>query len=111
MEQNMKIDELINVIKNLTNVIEQQQLNKQKPEAIEHDFTYLIKRYIQEFIEAVIGLFIVTLILRKQFSTFDFIRIASIIAVATLIMEEYNTEYADNMKQGICFTIGANAFS
>lgn len=107
------LQELINSIKNLTiqieknNKITYKKDDKQKA----HDFYYYIKRYIQEIIEASIGLIVVIFLLKKKFTLFDFSKIVFIIGFITLILEEYNVEYLNNFKQGIHFTLGSLAFN
>lgn len=72
-----------------------------------HDLNYYIKRYIQEIGEALVGLFVVILITKNKFALKEIIRISMILGFVTLILEEYNIEYANNVKQGIYFTMGA----
>lgn len=74
---------------------------------VKHDLKYFVKRYIQEFFEAITGLFVVILLLKQKFTIYEIIRISAIIGLVTLILEEYNLEYANNVKQGLYFTIGA----
>lgn len=107
--------ELIDAIKELTKEVEKN--NKLKVErddnytSDKHDIKYFIKRYIQEVIEASLGLFAVMLITKREFKAEEYIKIASIIGLITLILEEYNVDYSNNFKQGIHFTMGAVAFS
>lgn len=106
--------ELIEVIKKLTIEVEKNNKcladNNIKKDDNEHNIKYFIKRYIQEVIEAALGLTAVMLITKKSFETKDFIKIVCIIGFITLILEEYNMEYSSNFKQGIHFTMGAVAF-
>jgi hypothetical protein len=75
-----------------------------------HDLKYFFRRYIQEIFEASIGLFIVMLITKRDFTLKEAVRIALILGFVTLLLEEYNMEYADNVKQGMYFTMGAITF-
>ena len=104
--------ELINTIKNLT--VEVQHNNKllsKDTQLIEHNMFYYIKRYIQEFIEACIGLLFVMFIMKKSFTLSDLSKIASIVGVVTLILEEYNLDSASHFKQGIYSTLGSVTFN
>lgn len=70
---------------------------------------YYLKRYLQELLEACIGLFVIGLVSQKPFDFKMFARNASILAFATLILEEYNPNFAGNVRQGLAFTVGASA--
>jgi hypothetical protein len=76
-----------------------------------HNIWYFMRRYIQEVLEASAGLFVVKIILKKEFSLEDFLRIALVVGLITLIIEEYNKNYATELKGGIYFTLGSIAFS
>lgn len=107
--------ELINSIRELTKEVEKNnrlKLEENNKSYIneKHDIKYFIKRYIQEVIEASLGLFAVMIITKREFKPEDYIKIASIIGLITLVLEEYNAEYSNNFKQGIHFTMGAVAF-
>ena len=82
--------------------------DKQHP--IEHNLTYYIKRYIQEIIEASFGLLVVMFIMKKSFNWSDLLKIAGIVGIITLILEEYNIDAANNFKQGIYTTLGSIPF-
>ena len=104
--------ELINTIKNLT--VEVQHNNKllsKDTQLVKNDIFYYIKRYIQEFIEACIGLLFVTFIMKKSFILSDLIKIASIVGIVTLILEEYNLALASQFKQGIYSALGSVTFN
>jgi hypothetical protein len=102
--------ELIEAVNKLTIEMEKTTKNLIKDTTpVNHDIVYFIKRYIQEVMEAAFGLFAVSLITKKEFVLYDFIKIVLIIGFVTLILEEYNLTAADNFKQGIHFTIGAVA--
>lgn len=105
--------EFINEIKNLTYEFKKHNelLHKNKKPNINKNFIYYIKRYIEEFFEASIGLLIAITILKKSFEFDEFLRIVSLIALITLILEEYNSEYLQNFRQGIHFTLGSMAFN
>lgn len=107
----MEQERLLNAIERLSENIEKMNVNTGKKKEHEYSIKYYFFRYIQEIFEASIGLIVVVLLTKKQFSIQDFIRIVCIIGGVTLILEEYNLEYSDNIRQGIYFTIGAVAFS
>lgn len=110
--KNDKQNELIDVIKKLTKEIEKNNSCLSKDKKIEkHDVLYYIKRYIQEVLEASLGLLAVMYITKREFVLNDFLKIVSIIGLMTLILEEYNISAAQNFKQGIHFTMGASAFN
>lgn len=72
---------------------------------------YIIKRYIQEFFEALIGIIVVILITKHKIPFSEVFRISFILGLVTLVLEEYNSEYSNVVKQGIFFTLGAAAFN
>jgi hypothetical protein len=109
----MDQSELINAIKKLTAEIEKNNnslIVTHETVFKKRDFLYFVKRYIQEILEAMMGLIAVMLILKREFVMYEFLKIAMIIGSVTLILEEYNVAAADTFKQGIYFTIGAVAF-
>jgi hypothetical protein len=106
--------ELLDSIKKLTNEIQinNSLLTKNKDtQLIEHDMTYYIKRFIQEIMEASIGLLFVMITLNKSFSGLEFFKITGTIGFITLILEEYNTSSSNNFKQGIFSNIGSGFFN
>jgi hypothetical protein len=111
----MDQSELIDAIKKLTKEIEKNNSSiiSTHEETVfkKRDFLYFLKRYIQEILEAMMGLLAVMLILKREFVFYEFLKVAMIIGSVTLILEEYNMAAADTFKQGIYFTIGAVAFS
>lgn len=72
------------------------------------NIAYFARRYVQEFFEACIGLYIISIVSKNKLDHAHFIRNAAILACATLALEEYNPSYADSVKQGLAFTIGAS---
>lgn len=104
-------NELIDSIKKLT--FELQTSNKllinDKP-VIENDTMYYVTRYIQEFLEASVGLIVVMIIMKKSFTCIEFVKIAGIVGLMTLILEEYNKHIAGNFKQGVYSAIGSMTY-
>ena len=72
---------------------------------------YYVTRYIQEVIEASIGLILVIFIMKKSFTYIEFIKIACIVALVTLALEEYNIHAAGNFKQGIYSALGSMTYN
>lgn len=69
--------------------------------------TYIIKRYIQEFIEAFIAYTIYEIISSKKFVLCKTIQMSFIIGFITFILEEYNASYKNSLKNGIVITLGS----
>jgi hypothetical protein len=104
--------ELLDSIKKLTNEIQiNNSLLTKDTQLIEHNMTYYIKRFIQEIIEASIGLLFVIITLKKSFSGLEFFKITGTIGFITLILEEYNVSSSNNFKQGIYSNIGSGFFN
>lgn len=69
---------------------------------------YFLYRYIQEFLEAFIGLIIVYLFTQKQINWIILFKTSGLLGFITLILEEYNPNFNSNVKQGMSFTVGAS---
>jgi hypothetical protein len=111
MDKNVQ-NELIDEIKKLKDEIKRQNDENIKVNIIPNkNLRYYIKRYIQEVFEAIVSVLVFIFVLKKQFTLAEFTRIVSLIAFVTLILEEYNHDFFQNFKQGIHFTLGANAFT
>ena len=68
---------------------------------------YFILRYIQEILEAFIAHSLFRLISDKPFMFEKTFKMSLIIGVITLILEEYNSNYKNNIKSGIMINIGS----
>ncbi len=70
---------------------------------------YLIKRFINEFLEAFIIIILYKLITKDDFYTniFDVIKKSLIIAPITLFLEEYDREYKKAVKTGMLTIAGS----
>ena len=69
---------------------------------------YFIYRYIQEFLEAFIGLIIIYLFTQKEINYKSLMKTSLILGSITLVLEEYNPNFNSNIKQGMSFTVGAS---
>lgn len=107
---NTDINKLIDSVNNLVSELKKKEKQEIVPK-VEHNMRYYVKRYIQEILEASLALLMVMFILKKPFLTFDFFKIVLVIALVTLILEEYNVEYLNTFKQGTLFTLGSLAFN
>jgi len=72
----------------------------------------LSKKYVQlyviEIIEAFIAVFVIRLAINVKID-FTKICLESLgIGLITLILEQYSSDYANNIRQGILFTVGAS---
>lgn len=70
-----------------------------------YEFSYILKRYFQEFIEAFLSLTIVKIVMmQKLFKLKDcliLLKLSLMIAAVTLILEEINPENKNQLKNGI----------
>lgn len=69
---------------------------------------YFVKRYIQEFLEAFIGLIIIYIFTQKEINYQSLLKTSGLLGFITLILEDYNPNFNSNIKQGMSFTVGAN---
>lgn len=72
------------------------------------DLKYFLRRYVQEFIEAFIGLFIINVFTKKPIEYKSLFKTSLLLGLITLILEEYNPAFNSNVKQGMSFSVGAS---
>jgi uncharacterized membrane protein YjjP (DUF1212 family) len=73
-----------------------------------------IKLYLYECFEAFVAISILRLALEKPFNFPQVIKASLIIGVLTFLLEQYDPDFKQNVRQGITFTVGSqvvNAFS
>ena len=63
--------------------------------------------YIQEVFEAFIAILIIRIAIDKSIDFYRIIFVSLIIGFVTMILENYNSTFNSNLKQGITFTAGS----
>ncbi len=73
---------------------------------------YYIRRYFQEFLEIFIayGIYLIFLS-EKSFDLYKVVKFSLVIAVLTLLLEEMNKDYKNNLKTGLLGAFGAKLLS
>lgn len=69
---------------------------------------YYAKRYIQEVFEAFVSIMLIRYAMGKDLPMTALIKASLIIGVVTLLLEEYNPSFKENIVQGITFSVGSN---
>jgi len=63
--------------------------------------------YIQEVFEAFIAILIIRIAVDKSVDFYKIILVSLVIGFVTMILENYNSTFNSNIKQGITFTAGS----
>ena len=69
---------------------------------------YYIKRYIQEVFEAFVSIMLIRYAMGKDLPITALIKASLIIGLVTLLLEEYNHDFKENIVQGLTFSVGAS---
>ena len=69
---------------------------------------YYAKRYIQEVFEAFISIMLIRYAMGKDLPMTALIKASLLIGLVTLLLEEYNPSFKENIVQGITFSVGSN---
>ena len=67
--------------------------------------------YIHEFLEVFISILIIRIAMDKQIDMYKIIQASAAIGFITFILENYNSEFKSNIKQGITFSVGSQMMS
>lgn len=89
-----------------------EQVTKQETKL---DTTFNIKHwviiYIHEFLEAFISIMIIRIAMDKDLDMYKIIQASAVIGLITFILENYNSDFKSNIKQGITFSAGSQMMS
>lgn len=75
------------------------------------DGIYYLKRYIQEVLEAFVAILIIKIATDKQLLFNEILKGSIFVGILTLLLEEYNPEFKEQIRQGITFTVGSQVMS
>ena len=67
--------------------------------------------YMDEFFQIFVAILIIRIAMDKNIDFYKILLISAIIAFVTLMLENYNSEFNSNIKQGITFTAGSQMIS
>jgi hypothetical protein len=67
--------------------------------------------YLHEFFEVFVSILIIRIAMDKQVDLQKIIQASAAIGLITFILENYNTDFKSNIKQGITFSVGSQMMS
>jgi hypothetical protein len=67
--------------------------------------------YVQEVLEAFVAILIIRIAVDKGIDFYKIILVSLAIGFLTMILENYNSTFNSNLKQGITFTAGSQMIS
>ena len=71
----------------------------------------LFMMYMDEFFQVFVAILIIRIAMDKNIDFYKIVVISAIIALVTLMLEYYNSDFNSNIKQGITFTAGSQMIS
>ncbi len=75
------------------------------------DIKKMLLIYIHEFFEVFVSILIIRIAMDKQVDLMKIIQASAAIGLITFILENYNTDFKSNIKQGITFSVGSQMIS
>lgn len=89
-----------------------EQVTKQEKKVeTKFDIKHWVVVYINEFLEAFISIMIIRIAMDKELQMYKIIQASAVIGLITFILENYNSEFKSNIKQGITFSAGSQMMS
>lgn len=93
-----------------------EQVAKQLVENVEKinaevDLKKMFTIYIHEFFEVFVSIIIIRLAMDKHVDIYRIVQASAVIGLVTFILENYNTDFKSNIKQGITFSVGSQMMS
>ena len=98
------IYEEINLLKETKNEMEGKELFGVKVK----EPKYYYKRYAQEVFEAFISVMLIRYAMGKDIPMVPLVKASFVIGLVTLLLEEYNPSFKENIVQGITLSVGSN---
>jgi hypothetical protein len=75
------------------------------------DIKKMLLIYIHEFFEVFVSILIIRIAMDKHVDLIKIVQASAAIGFITFILENYNTEFKSNIKQGITFSVGSQMMS
>lgn len=75
------------------------------------DIKKMLLIYIHEFFEVFVSILIIRIAMDKQVDLIKIVQASASIGFITFILENYNTDFKSNIKQGITFSVGSQMIS
>lgn len=67
--------------------------------------------YINEFVEAFVSIVIIRVAIDRPLHIYKLIQASAAIGLVTFILENFNSDFKSNVKQGITFSVGSQMIS
>jgi hypothetical protein len=77
----------------------------------EWDFKKMFIIFIHEFFEVFVSIIIIRIAMDKPVELYKIVQASAVIGLVTFILENYNTDFKSNIKQGITFSVGSQMMS
>jgi hypothetical protein len=87
------------------------ETKKATDRATKFDIKHWVVIYIHEFLEVFISILIIRIAMDKQIDMYKIIQASAAIGFITFILENYNSDFKSNIKQGITFSVGSQMMS
>lgn len=88
-------------------MIDFEQLNRVRQRPLQEWFLI----YINEFLEAFVAILLIRVAIDKPLHLYHLIQASAAIGLVTFILENFNSEFKSNVKQGITFSVGSQMIS
>lgn len=75
------------------------------------DIRKMLTTYIHEFFEVFVSILIIRIAMDKGIDLMRIVQASAAIGLITFILENYNTDFNSNIKQGITFSVGSQMMS
>jgi hypothetical protein len=75
------------------------------------DIKKMILTYIHEFFEVFVSILIIRMAMDKEVELTKVVKASAAIGLVTFILENYDTNFNSNIKQGITFSVGSQMMS
>jgi hypothetical protein len=87
------------------------ELTEKVEKNTEWNFRKMFVIYIHEFFEVFVSIIIIRIAMDKQVDIYKITQASAAIGLITFILENYNTDFKSNIKQGITFSVGSQMMS
>lgn len=91
-----------------TKQVTDQVTKQESKQATKFDIKHWVVIYIHEFLEVFISILIIRIAMDKQIDMYKIIQASAAIGFITFILENYNSDFKSNIKQGITFSVGSD---
>jgi hypothetical protein len=91
--------------------LDKQLEDKQESQPVSFDLKKMFWIYLHEVFEVFVSILIIRIAMDKQVDLQKIVQASAAIGLITFILENYNTDFKSNIKQGITFSVGSQMMS